>query len=111
MTKQDFTLVDIKDFLLKEFELKWNGEIFDDTINGGQFRKATMRDFETNKTLKFLVAEKRPRMTGAGKVEYYELGDILISVDDKHFKILFCGDYSDKWKTFKDNKKESNLNI
>ena len=111
MTKHDFTLIDLKDFLLEEFELKWYGEILDYSLNGGQYRPAKMSDFEILNSLRFQVKEKQTKMMSVGKVEHYELGDVAIIVFGDTFIIPYSGDYSEKWKNFKAKRKESNINI
>lgn len=111
MTKQDFTLTDIKDFLLQELDLKWYGEILDYSLNGGQYRPAKMTDFEVLQSLRFQVKEKQSKMMSVGKVEYNQIGDVPIIIFGDTFKLTYDGDFSDKWKTFKAKRKETNLNV
>ena len=111
MANQDFTLTDIKDFLLEELDLIWYGEILDRTLNGGQYRKAKMSDFEILQSLRFQVKEKQSKMMSVGKVEYYELGDVSIIVFDDTFTLPHSIDCSAKWKSFKEKRKETNLSV
>ena len=108
MEQQDFTIQDIKDFMLNVCKLKWYGEIYDYELNC--YRQATIDDFKTFKRSELFVVEMRSE----GQNEYYDSTaacslPVIIFKDD--FKIPRGRDYSKKWQEFKAHRKTETLNI
>ena len=91
MAEQNFTLQDIKDFMMEKLKLKWYGDIYDDEI--GQYRPAEMKDFERIRGWSFQCADiKNPNLG---------LFDIRLIVNSLDFRMPWTrGDCSSKWQEF-----------
>ena len=105
MGQQDFTLQDVKDFMLEAMKYKWFGEIYDDEI--GQYRNATIEDFNQFKRSTLFVVE------GEGK-KFYDstrVQGLNVIIYGDIFKIPMGRDYSDKWQEFKMQRKTETLSV
>ena len=87
---QDFTIHDIRDFIISELSLDWSGDIFDE--EKGVYRKAEVSDFNTLKTTKFKVEDKKG------------LTDLKIILYGNKFTVVDGEDLSLNWIKFKNER-------
>lgn len=106
MEKQDFTIQDIKEFMLTQCKLKWYGEILDDEL--GQYRTATIEDFSQLKRSTLFVVKTEDQ-----KVNYYDstrVRELNVIIFGDIFRIPRGRDYSKQWQEFKSLRKIETLN-
>lgn len=105
---QDFTIQDIKDFMLEVMQIRWYGEIFD--CNKLQYRDATIEDFNEFKRSKLFVVE----IKNEDQKKYYEptaVAQLPVIIFGDIFRIPRGRDYSKKWQEFKIQRKNETLNV
>jgi len=108
MEQQDFTIQDIKDFMLEAMKIKWYGEILDYELNA--YRDATIEDFNQFKRSELFVVEIR----NEAQKKYYEstaVAQLPVIIFGDIFRIPRGRDYSKKWQEFKIQRKNETLNI
>ena len=86
---QDYTLNDIRDFMLTELNVNWFGEIFDE--EKGVYRHATLEDFSIFKTTKFQVKDLKEE----------KLFDLKVVLCGNSFKVVRGEDLTNSWINFK----------
>ncbi|MBO5955006.1 MAG: hypothetical protein J6Q13_03470 [Clostridia bacterium] len=94
---QDFTLNDIRDFMLSELLVNWFGEIFDD--EKGVYRHATEEDFKILKTTKFQVKDLKED----------KLFDLKVVLCGNTFNVVRGEDLTLKWINFKNKREKENV--
>ena len=104
---QDFTLQDIKDFMLEVMKYKWYGEIFDD--ESGQYRDAIIEDFNQLKRSTLFAVE-----IGKDGQKFYDstrVQGLNVIIYRDTFRIPTGRDFSDKWQEFKIQRKTETLGV
>ncbi len=92
MAEQKFDLLDIRDFMLGKFNLRWYGKIFD----GVQYRNASIKDFDRINSWRFQCKDmKNPDL---------ELIDVITIVTEGTFRVIPAGDYSQEWQDFREQR-------
>ena len=86
---QDFTLNDIRDFMLSEISVNWFGEIFDE--EKGVYRHATLEDFNILKATKFQVKDLKDE----------NLFDLKVVLCGNTFSVVRGKDLTSSWINFK----------
>ncbi len=107
MAEQDFTMQDIKDFMLEVMKYKWYGEIYDDEI--GQYRNATIEDFNQFKRSTLFAVK-----IGSEGQKFYDstrVQGLNVIIYGDIFRIPRGKDFSDKWQEFKTQRKTETLNV
>ncbi len=107
--KQDFTLTDIKNFLMESLNIKWFGEVYDEELNNGNCKKVKLSDFETLKCFRFYITQVDINSNNKNSFLNGESwAYVPVVVYEDTFKLPFCCDLSKEWKQFKLNEKEAN---
>ena len=107
MEQQDFTIQDIKDFMLNVMKIKWYGEIFDYDLNC--YRQATIEDFNQFKRSDLFV-----EIRSEAQKNYYDstaVQQLPVIIFGDMFRIPRGRDYSKKWQKFKIQRKTETLNV
>ena len=107
MAEQDFTLQDIKDFMLEVMKYKWYGEIYDDEI--GQYRNATIDDFNQFKRSTLFAVKIGSK--GHKSYDSTRVQGLNVIIYRDTFRIPTGRDFSDKWQEFKTQRKTETLNV
>ena len=94
----DFTLQDIRDFISKQFNLRWYGYIYDAAELA--YRKAEINDFNILTSVRFQVVDPKENISCTN--DY-----IVVVISNSTFIIPTSGDYSEQWQNFKANRTES----
>lgn len=99
---QDFSLDDVRDFLIKELSLNWLGQIFDEQL--GVYRYANIEDFDAPKETKFQVENLKEQRD--------ELVDVKIILFNNCFKVVGGEDLTFQWLRFKRQRElENNADV
>ncbi len=102
MKEQNFTIQDIKDFMMEKLKLKWYGDIYDDET--GQYRLAEMKDFERIMAWSFQCTDIKNPDLG--------LFDVRIIVNTMDFRMPWTrGDCSAKWQDFRAQRHEQEQSL
>lgn len=108
MKQQDFTIQDIKDFMLEVMKFKWYGEVLDYDL--GAYRDATIEDFKQLKRSELFVLKIRSE----AQKNYYDstaVQQLPVIIFGDEFRIPRGRDFSKEWKEFKEERKVETLNI
>ena len=108
MREQDFTIQNIKDFMLEVMKYKWYGEVLDYDL--GAYRDATIEDFKQLKRNELFVVEIRSE----AQKNYYDstaVQQLPVIIFGDEFRIPRGRDYSEKWQEFKSKRKSQTMNV
>ena len=108
MKQADFTIQDVKDFMLEVCKLKWYGEILDYEL--GRYRTATIEDFNRYTRSELIVVPIRSEFEKKfyDSTRIQEIGFIIFG---DMFRVPAGRDYSNEWQEFKAHRKTETLGV
>ena len=106
--KTNFTIQDIKDFMLQTCNLKWYGEVYDEELD--LCRLSSIEDDFTELKTNTLIVVKIRKNEQLNYFDSSRIQRISATIFENTFRISGSCDYSDEWQYYLASKKEnSNL--